>query len=280
MAFLELHLQVKPLQKEISTGEYTPWCILLYNALLNMIEQSHEAWATRSNRHGTDIHVGVSLLKRDADFYRVRVTVSGQRAVPATHMLLSALYSRPVMCSDNQSYKVLSVDLARNPLGSVTTWADLLVPSSQLALRLRFLTPTIFKGASERLDIGEIFPQPLFVFSGLLRRWDQLGGPALADDVSTWLQDYSCIVSDYRLRAEPIAVRTETGTINIYTGWKGCITYSSRQPQVSCMSSLRTLARMACFTGVGAFTEIGLGVTQIEVDERSTNAMARYQVGL
>ena len=42
---------------------------------------------------------------------------------------------------------------------------------------------------------------------------------------------------------------------------------ASRKPNVSCMSSLRTLARMACFTGVGAFTEIGLGETQIEVDE-------------
>jgi CRISPR-associated endoribonuclease Cas6 len=268
MAFLELHLQVKTLQKEISTGEHRPCCHHLYNALLNTLEQFHEARAVRPNQRGTDIHIAVSLLKCDANLYKIRVTVSGQRAIPATHVLLSAFDSKPVMCSESQSYQVLSINLARTPLGSVTTWADLLVPSSELALRLRFLSPTIFKGVTEGLETGELFPQPLFVFSGLHRKWDQLGGPPLADEVSTWLQDHTCFVSDYRLQAEPIAVRSETGSLDIYTGWKGWITYTSRQPQVVCMSTLRTLARMACFTGVGAYTEIGMGVTRIEEEER------------
>lgn len=148
MAFLELHLQVKPPQKEISTREHIPFCQLLYNALLNTLEQSHEARAARPNQHRADVYIAVSPIKCDTDLYKVRVTVSGQSAIPATHMLLSALDSRPAMCSEYQSFQVLSIDIARTPLGSVTTWADLLAPSSQLALRLRFLTPTIFKGTT------------------------------------------------------------------------------------------------------------------------------------
>ncbi len=235
---------------------------------MNILEQSPETRAARPNCHGTDIHIAVSLLKRDADYYKVRVTVGGRRAIPALNVLLSALDCRTVMCNEYQSYQVLTVDFARTPQGSVTTWADLLVPSSQLTLRLRFLTPTIFTGVTEGLETVELFPQPLFVFSGLLRKWDQLGGPTLAGEVTTWIEDHTCFVSDYRLQAKPIAVRSETGSLNIYTGWKGCITYISRQPHVPCISTLRTLARMAYFTGIGVHTEIGLGVTQIEEDER------------
>jgi hypothetical protein len=33
------------------------------------------------------------------------------------------------------------------------------------------------------------------------------------------------------------------------------------------MSTLRMLARLACFTGVGDYTEVGLGVTQIIENE-------------
>jgi CRISPR/Cas system endoribonuclease Cas6 (RAMP superfamily) len=33
------------------------------------------------------------------------------------------------------------------------------------------------------------------------------------------------------------------------------------------MSAIRALARLACFTGVGDYTEVGLGVTQIVENE-------------
>ena len=175
----------------------------------------------------------------------VGVTVGGRLAVSAINRLLSALESRSIMCCEHQSFQVLSIDLARTPLGSVTTWADLLVPYCQPDLRLHFLTPTILTGTTEGVETIEQFPQPHCVFSGLQKQWIQLGGPELADEFSTRLQDHSCFVSDYRLKAKPIAVRTETGLLDFYMGWKGWITYSTRQPQFAYMPRLRALARMA-----------------------------------
>jgi hypothetical protein len=279
MAFLALLLQVKPLHGETSTGEYAPCCPHLYNALLNTLDLTDEPGAVRLFRSGAHTHFTVCLLPSKAGLHKVRVTVSGQRAVSAAQALLATLAGRPVVSCKHQSYQVLSVDLARTPLASVSTWADLLAPSSQPALRLRFVTPAIFTGAAEGLVQGGAFPQPLPVFSGLLRRWRQLGGPALAGEVLPRLQDYTCVVTGYRLQAQPIALRTETGLVAIYPGWKGWITFTFHQPQVACMSTLWTLARMACFTGVGEYTEIGLGVTQIVENRRQANGMARHQDG-
>jgi CRISPR-associated endoribonuclease Cas6 len=183
------------------------------------------------------------------------------------------------MYCEHQSFQVLSVDLARAPLGSVTTWADLLAPSCQPDLRLRFLTPTIFIGTTEGGETIEQFPQPHCVFSGLQKQWIELGGPELANEFATWLRDHSCFVSDYGLQADPVVVRTETGSLDFYTGWKGWITYSTRKPQVGCMSTLRALARMACFTGIGAYTGIGFGETRIDEDRRYIDAMASDQDG-
>ena len=87
-------------------------------------------------------------------------------------------------------------------------------------------------------------------------------------------------MSDYRLQAKPIAVSPVAGSLDFYTGWKGWITYSTRKPQAGFMSTLRALARMACFTGIGAYTGIGLGETRIDEDRRYINAMARNQDGL
>ena len=46
------------------------------------------------------------------------------------------------------------------------------------------------------------------------------------------------------------------------------------------MSTLRSLARMACFTGIGAYTGIGFGETRIDEDRGYVNALARDQDGL
>lgn len=279
MAFLQFHLQVKLLQKERDSREQGSRCQLLHKALMNALQQSHEAINTRPGQHMDGIHVAVFLLKRNADLYEVRITVGGRCAISAFNRLLSALESKTVMCCEHQSFQVLSVDLARTPLGSVTTWADLLAPSCQPDLRLHFLTPTIFTGTTGGVETIEQFPQPHCVFSGLHKQWIELGGPELADEFSTCMHDHSCFVSDYRLQAKPIAVRTETGSLDFYTGWKGWITYSMRQPQTGEMSTLRSLARMACFTGIGAYTEIGLGVTRIDEDRGYVNAMACDQDG-
>jgi len=264
MPFLALFLRVTPLQKEIPNAAQTPGGASLYKALLHALAPNDEALDELFHQNGASTHITVYPLKSDEGEQRIRVTVCGQHALTATHTLLSALAGQAVLHCGHQSYRVLSADLARPPLASVSTWADLLAPSpsSRPALRLRFVTPAIFTGTAEGSAQGEVFPQPLQVFSGLLDRWSQLEGPALPCVVLSWLQSYECIVSDYQLRAEPIALSGRAESATVYPGWKGWIAYTCRAPQVACMSTLQALARLACFTGVGDSTEIGLGVTQ------------------
>ena len=279
MAFLQFHLQVKILQKERDSREHGSCCQLLHKALMNALQQYHEAINARPGQNMDGIHVAVFLLKRNANLYNVRVTVGGQRAISAINRLLSALESKPVMYCEHQSLQVLSVDLEGPPLGSVTTWADLLAPSCQPDLRLHCLTPTIFTGTTRGAETIEQFPQPHCVFSGLQKQWILLGGPELAGEFSTWLQSHSCFVSDYRLQAKPVAMSPVAGSLDFCTGWKGWITYSTRKPHVAYMSTLRSLARMACFTGIGADTGIGLGETRIDEDRRYIYAIASDQDG-
>jgi CRISPR-associated endoribonuclease Cas6 len=250
MPFLALFLRVAPLQKEIPNAAQTPGGASLYKALLHALAPNDEALDELFHQDGASTHITVYPLKSDEGEQRVRVTVSGQHALTATHTLLSALAGQAVLHCGHQSYRVLS--------------ADLLAPSlsSRPALRLRFVTPAIFTGTAEGSVQGEVFPQPLQVFSGLLDRWSQLGGPALPCGVLSWLQSYECIVSDYRLRAEPIALSGRAESATVYPGWKGWIAYTCRAPQVAYMSTLQALARLAWFTGVGDSTEVGLGVTQ------------------
>jgi len=191
--------------------------------------------------------------------------MSGRDALTATHSMLSALAEQPLLYCERRPYRVLSADLARPALSSVSTWADLLAPtrSARPAVCLRFVTPAIFTGPTEGSPQGEFFPQPLQVFSGLLDRWSRLGGPTLPPGILLWLQSYACMVADYRLRAGPIAPGGASGPASACLGWQGWIAYTCREPQPEFTSSLQALARLACFTGVGDRTEVGLGMTQI-----------------
>jgi hypothetical protein len=265
MVFLALLGKIISLQEETLNAENAPFCTHLSSAVFHLLKQSDEGQSVQP--YWPAMHITVALLKGSANQEKLRVTICGQQARSATQVLLTALAEQPVLRCQHQSYQVLSVDLARPPLASVSSWADLLVPSSSPSLGLRFVTPVIFAGIAEGSLQGEVFPQPLQVFSALLGRWNVLQGPALTHQVIPWLQRGECVVSDYRLQAEPIALHTGTGSVAVYPGWKGRITFTCRTSQIAYMSTLWTLARLACFTGVGDYTEIGLGVTQIMENE-------------
>ena len=264
MPFLALHLEVLPLGKESGGAAHTSCRMSLYKALLALIAQSDEAGHVLLHPLSVKTHITVTVLQSDADQHSVRVTVCGQHALTISNALISTLAEQPMISCEHLSYQVLSVDLERTPAAAVSTWTDLLVPPSRRALRLHFVTPAIFTGAKGGPARGEVFPQPLQVFSRLLDRWREMGGPVFAHDVLGWLQRCECIVSDYRLQAEPIGLSTADGDVAVCPGWRGWITYTCREPQSACMSTLHVLARLACFTGVGDYTEVGLGVTRTE----------------
>lgn len=264
MPFLALHLQTKPLERETLHVESTPYDTSLHTALLHLLGQADPDGTSRLYNSGTSTHITVAVIKSTADQQMMRVTVSGQYAHSVIQALFSMLTEQPVLYGGQQSYRVLSADFAQAASVTTNTWADLLTPSSELTLRLRFETPAVFTGAAGDLFQNECFPQPLQVFSKLIEKWTWLGGPKLEEELLPWLRDYGCFVSAYQLGAQPIRLRTGAGLITLSPGWKGWITYRCQRPHADRMSTLRSLARLACFTGVGAYTEVGLGITRIE----------------
>lgn len=266
MPFLALLLQVAPYQKRAAHAAAAPGGASWYRAFLSELAPEHEESSELLNPYGSSTHITVTPLKGGEGGQMVRVTMSGLDALTATHALLSALAKQSALHCERQPYRVLSANLARPPLSSVSAWADLLAPSNPVrpTLCLRFVTPAIFTGSAEGTAQGELFPQPLQVFSGLLDRWSRLGGPALPPGILPWLQSYECMVADYRLRAGPIAPGGVSEPASVcLLGWRGWVAYTCREPQPAFMSALQALARLACFTGVGDSTEVGLGMTQI-----------------
>ncbi|SRR6266568_4548995 len=265
MPFLVLLLRVAPHQERAAQSAPAPGGASWYRALLRAIFPKYEETGELRAPCGSSTHITVTPLEGGEGGHRVRIALSGLDALTATHALLSALAERPVLHCERQPYRVLSVSLAGPALSSVSTWADLLAPtpSARPAVCLRFVTPAIFTGPAEGSPLGEFFPQPLQVFSGLLDRWSRLGGPALPPGILRWLQSDACLVSDYRLRAEPIAPGGASGSPSACLGWQGWVAYTCREPQPEFTSSLQSLARLACFTGVGDRTEVGLVMTQI-----------------
>jgi hypothetical protein len=265
MPFLALLLQVTPYQKRAAQVAPAPGGTSWYRALLPVLAPEHEAANEFHAPYGPSTHITVTPLERGEGGQMVRVTMSGRDALTATHALLSDLAEQPVLHCEHQPYRVLSADLARPALSSVSTWADLLAPSrpARPAVCLRFVTPAIFTGSAKGSPQGEFFPHPLQVFSGLLDRWSRLEGPELPPRIMPWLQSDACLVADYRLRAGPIAPGCASETAAACLSWQGWVAYTCREPQPEFMSSLQALARLACFTGVGDRTEVGLGMTQI-----------------
>jgi CRISPR-associated endoribonuclease Cas6 len=277
MPFLTLRLEVAPHQERAAQAASAPGGASWYRALLRAIFPEHEETGELRTPYGSSTHITVTPLAGGKGGHRVRVTLSGRDALNATHALLSALTERPVLHCERRPYRVLSAGLAGPVLPSVSSWGDLLAPtrSARPAICLRFVTPAIFAGPGEGSPQGELFPQPLQVFSGLLDRWSHLGGPALPPGILPWLQSYGCMVADYRLRAEPIAPGGASGSPSACLGWQGWVTYTCREPQPEFTSPLRALARLACFTGVGDRTEVGLGMIQIIESGSGDDGMAR-----
>lgn len=265
MPFLALLLQVAPCQEGATQADSAPGGATWYGALLRALFPEQEEGDVGLTPLGSSTHIAVTPLEGDEGGHMLRVTMSGRDALTATHALLSALAERPVLHCERKPYRILSADLARTALSQVSTWSDLLAPwrSARHTICLRFVTPVIFPGPTQASPQVELFPQPLQVFSGLLDRWIRLGGPALPPGILPWLQSHACMVADYRLRAGPITPGGASEQRPVCLGWRGWVAYTCREPQPEFMSSLQALARLACFTGVGDRTEVGLGMTQM-----------------
>jgi CRISPR-associated endoribonuclease Cas6 len=148
-----------------------------------------------------------------------------------------------------------------------SAYCDLMRERSHRSIRLRFVTPTMFKRTG---DMQLPLPLPDYVFDNLAKRWQSFGG----DDLPTDLVDFTRLnvsVERHRISTQQVQLSRSRPMV----GFVGDVTFrlhSSRQPYVS---ALHALVDFAAFSSVGAKTTFGLGqveTTRFEKEGNVSNA--------
>ena len=108
---------------------------------------------------------------------------------------------------------------------------------------------------------------PLYIFSGLARRWEDVAPPELVgviqkESIEQYLQDDGMIVTDYDVRPHHIKFTTHQ-----QPGFLGSCTYQLRGPDeaptgeqvLTVRQQIWLLAHLAFYCGVGYKTAMGMG---------------------
>jgi CRISPR-associated endoribonuclease Cas6 len=154
--------------------------------------------------------------------------------------------------------KILSfahISLSSGGHQQVQTWSDLTTPAEHTQIQMEFLTPTaVTRPDKQRKRYTVLHPDPLTIFTLLARRWQDLGGPPLPDDLADYLADGGCVTKAYELFTTEFRHR---GRVQL--GFGGRIVYTCRQANPNCVHALNWLARLAPFSGIGYQTTRGMG---------------------
>jgi CRISPR-associated endoribonuclease Cas6 len=148
-----------------------------------------------------------------------------------------------------------SVHLDDTPWAGVSTWADITAQRLCSHLRLTFITPMV-PIPSEEASFA--FPEPISIFSRLYERWNSLGGPQLSMTVETLVSATRCVVSDYQL-----TVVSSSSTSLPLRGYDGWVAFECCARHREAIRILNMLARLAFYTGLGYYTERGMGATSV-----------------
>lgn len=146
--------------------------------------------------------------------------------------------------------------------------------SSTSSFTLEFATLTTFSRGSSKSGYGThaaMFPQPQFIFSNLLRRWEDIAPPELAplvqrERLEQYLEEDGIIVIDYDLKAHHVHFTT-----HLQRGFVGSCTYQLRGPDEKSETSLTLrqqiylLTQLAFYSGVGYKTAMGLGQVRLKL---------------
>ena len=258
MYFIAMLVKLFPIKSgDVSLTEEWIYSTTLSTALYELLCDEGEARETLMQDCGQR-WFSIAPVNTEGQQVMLRVTLLGREALCDVHAWLNALSTHPVLHLNKGIYRIVSVDLAHPLWSSVRTWADLTKPSPGRFMCLRFISPMMMNPLEPEGGSAVYFPQPSLLFTQLLQKWQRLGGPALPDDLTSFLERGGCVVADYRLHTEHFLLRDERRE-----GLVGWVVYECRERNILYVSVLKWLARLACFTGVGCYTEQGLGLTRL-----------------
>ena len=145
-------------------------------------------------------------------------------------------------------------------------------------LTLEFASLTTFNRGSSKTTYGSyqaMLPLPLYVFQNLLKRWEDIAPPDLANVIQAealeqYLQEDGVVIIDYNLTAHHVHF-----TAHQQRGFVGSCTYQLRgsseksdtEAPLTLQQQVFLLAQLAFYSGVGYKTAMGLGQARLRVEK-------------
>ncbi len=250
MLFIALLMTLHSSSRREAGSQELSFVPLLRDVLERALSSSQE----RESIHQRPSY-SIAHLSSQQELEIVRLALWGERASENAATVISYLTCHPVLVRGLHHSTIQSVCLAPRPWTPLATWTDLMRPRTDRVLELRFLSPMTLRDPTSAKGLD--FPEPQGVFSQLLSRWNDLGGPALSDHLPSFLEQGGCMVADYHLRTCYLSCQDGR-----HAGWVGWIRYRCRDPHPESIAAINSLSSLACFTGVGVATEHGMGLTR------------------
>jgi len=236
----------------------------------------------------TNVHLPLDPEKT----YTVRITLLLGELFPLFHhslmhfnMTASGAKERAFMQIGKQQFfleEVIADSDDRSGWTGFTSFADLVRKAKTLRLgkveplAIEFASLTTFKRANQRSQVyGDHYarlPLPQYLYPGLVRRWQELAPPELAQvvqmgRVEQYIEDEGVVISDYDLK--PHQVRFTT---HMQPGFVGMCRYDVRGPDevvkgekgteeapLTVRQQIWLLAQLAFYCGIGYKTTMGMG---------------------
>ena len=222
--------------------------------------------------------------------YTIRVTILLGELFPFFHKALTdfslirnASGSKPPFIRLGKQSLLLEEVVIENgdPTGwtGYTSFADLIeevqARKPRELFKLEFDSLTTFnRGSAKNREYGNHYarlPLPLYVFSYLARRWQELAPPELTnvvqfERIEQYAQDEGVIIADYDLKPHTIKFTTHW-----QPGFIGTCTYDLRGPDelvteenpLTVKQQVMLLTKLAFYAGVGYKTAMGMGRTRL-----------------
>jgi CRISPR-associated endoribonuclease Cas6 len=204
--------------------------------------------------------MALAILKNGGHNPILRMSFMAQDGITFANLLMGAFANQPNLRLGDTMCLIRHIHLSGEEWTGISTWEDLQQATTARHIRFQFTTPT---AVTKRDDTGDRFtsllPAPLDIFTGLMRRWQSLGGPALPSHLSTYLQAGGLVIADHKLHTESFKTAERT-----QIGFLGSVVYECRKNDTECNTAIHALSRLAFYAGVGYQTARGMGATKVD----------------
>lgn len=205
--------------------------------------------------------IAIAIVSAKQGKATLRMSFLGDRGIAAANAVATALMNISGLQLGQTFWEVIGIQRSESKWTGVATWADIMASEPRNRVYFEFVTPTAFtKTGNQGERFVSVLPDATDLFTGLARRWVDLGGPIMPTNLADYLRSGGCIISE-------LGIHTVTCNLTDRTqkGFVGRVTYECDMRDQMCAVAVNQLARLAFYSGVGYQTARGMGAVLTRV---------------